>query len=253
MRFRFPVVALTLAWVVISGCPSSARGQVGPERQLLQLANQSRSEVGLGPLSWDESLAFAARQHAEWMSRAPQLAHQYPGEPDLPARAAQAGARFQVIAENVALGPGAAAIHGQWMNSPAHRANILDARLNSAGIAVVRRGGMLYATADFSRGVPSLLPQQVEQKVDALLVSRGIAPTGPRQDARQTCEMQHGIAGGSHPMFVMRWEGADLGRLPAALEQRIRSRQYRVAAVGACTSGNPQQAFATYRVAVLLY
>ena len=65
-------------------------------------------------------------------------------------RASQAGARFSSLAENVAEGPSAEAIHREWMNSPPHRANLLDPQLDSVGIAVAERNGILFAVEDFS-------------------------------------------------------------------------------------------------------
>ena len=223
------------------------------EQHLLDATNQVRTDRGLPPLHWDPSLAYAAHAHAELMIRQNQLSHQYPGEPDLTARAGQAGAHFQAIAENVAMGPGAAAIQKQWMESEPHRNNILDPKMTSIGISVVEKRGYLYAVEDFANGVVSLTPDEVEQKIGALLKERGIAPTGPKRDARQTCEMQSGIAGGSHPGAVVRWQGPDMSKLPEVLEQRVQSGQYRTAAIGACTGSNPEQGFTSYRVAVLLY
>jgi hypothetical protein len=86
-----------------------------------------------------------------------------------------------------------------------------------------------------------------------LLQQQGLQPAGLTQDARQTCEMEHGSAGGSAPRFIMRWEGTDLSRLPQVLEQRIASGKFQKAAVGACDSSNPGQGFTTYKVAVMLY
>ena len=90
-------------------------------------------------------------------------------------------------------------------------------------------------------------------KIGALLQQRGLQLADMAQDARQTCEMEHGSAGGSAPRFVMRWEGTDLSRLPDVLEQKIATHQYHKAAVGACDSGNPSQGFTTYKLAVMLY
>ena len=86
-----------------------------------------------------------------------------------------------------------------------------------------------------------------------MLQQRGLQLGGMTQDARQTCEMDHGSAGGSAPRFIMRWEGTDLSRLPDVLEQKIATHQYHKAAVGACDSGKPTQGFTTYKVAVMLY
>jgi uncharacterized protein YkwD len=55
------------------------------------------------------------------------------------------------ISENVDEGPNASAIHQGFMKSPQHRANILDTDINSAGIGVAERNGLLYAVEDFSK------------------------------------------------------------------------------------------------------
>ena len=117
---------------------------------LLQLANHERTERGLTPLKWSEALADAAHQHAVRMAQQNTLSHQLPGEPGLEDRASKAGARFTSLAENVALGPSVEGLHQQWMNSPPHRANLLDPNLDSAGIAVEDRIGTLFAVEDFS-------------------------------------------------------------------------------------------------------
>jgi hypothetical protein len=158
-----------------------------------------------------------------------------------------------LIEENVAMGPSASALVTQWMNSTQHRDNILNPNVNAIGVGLAQRGGYVYGVADFSRSVTGLDPQQVEQKVLGLLEQAGIRTMGATRDARQTCEMQRGSAGGSSPLFVMRWEGADLSRLPGILLQQIKSGQYHRAAVGACDSSHPGQGFTSYRVAVMLY
>jgi hypothetical protein len=217
------------------------------------MTNTARTEQGLAPLSWDDSLAQAARAHTELVLQNSQLSHEYPGEAALALRVAQAGAHFQTVAENIAEGPAAESIQKQWMNSPPHRANILDPALNAVGFGVVQRGGNLYAVADFARTVPSLSLDQIEAAITQLLLARGIKASGGQTDARQTCEMEHGAAGGSNPRFVMRWQSAGLQQLPAELEERLRTNNYRTAAVGACASAHAEGGFATYRIAVLLY
>ena len=237
--------------VIFAAIPALA--QESPEQQVMELANADRAEHGLAPFKWDATLAQAAAEHAQWMAQQPALAHQYPGEPDLVARAASAGAHFRSIAENVALAPSPKALEQEWMNSAPHRANLLNPAMNVIGVGLVKRGGNYYAVEDFADGVAQLGPEQIEQKIGQLLQQKGLQPAGQTQDARQTCEMDHGSAGGSAPRFVMRWEGSDLSRLPDVLEQRIATGQYHKAAVGACGSSHPEQGFTTYKVAVMLY
>ncbi len=231
----------------------AASAQQGTEQQVMDLTNADRAQQGLQPLKWDPALAQAAAEHAQTMADQSALSHQFPGEPDLVARAGAANAHFRSIAENVALAPSPEALEREWMHSTPHRANILDPKMNAIGVGVVKRGGNYYAVEDFADGVAGLGPDQIEQKIGQLLQQRGLQPAGLTQDARQTCEMDHGTAGGSAPRFIMRWEGSDLSRLPDVLEQKIATRQYHKAAVGACDSANPQQGFTTYKVAVLLY
>jgi Cysteine-rich secretory protein family len=229
------------------------QAQQGDQQLLLDAVNRDRSNHGLGLVKWDPALAQAAQSHAELMSGQSSLSHQYQGEPDLVTRASQQGAHFRVVAENIAMGIDVQDLEKQWMNSAPHRANILDPRLNAVGIGLVRRGAHYFGVQDFSDAVAALGPRQIEDKVAALLDQKGIHPTGPQRDAEQTCEMPHGIAGGSAPRFVIRWEGADLSTLPPALVQQIETSHYHSAAVGACDSAHPEQGFTTYRVAVLLY
>jgi len=249
------MAALLLGIVSIANAQSPpVSPPVSPnEQQLFAAANRARADQGLAPLRWDDALAAAAKTHAQWVVHNSQLSHQYPGEPGLAARAAQAGAHFQAVAENIAMGDTAGRIQTEWMNSPPHRANILDPNLNAAGFGVVQRAGYLYAVADLARGVAALTPEQAEAAVEKLLAARDMKLSAAHLDARQTCEMPHGAAGGSQPLFVMRWQNSDLSQLPPALETELKTGRYQSAAVGACPAANAESAFTAYRIAVLLY
>ncbi|AXC11480.1 Transporter [Acidisarcina polymorpha] len=239
---------------IAAGIAVYAKAATPEERSLFLLTNDARASQGLAPLRWDESLSEAARGHAALMVQTNQLSHRYAGEADLASRAALAGAHFGAVAENIAEGPSIDGIQKGWLASAHHRANILDPNLNAVGFAVIRRNGFFYAVADFARNVPVFTPETVEHAVEKLLQTQGVQTTSDyRLDARQTCEMSHGSAGGSSPGFVMRWQSADLSRLPPALEERLGSGEFRSAAVGACASANAESGFTTYRVAVLLY
>lgn len=224
------------------------------QQALLNLISQARIDQGLQPLHWDPPLAAAAQAHAQKMFDQHTLSHQLPGEPDLQTRAAEAGAHFREIAENVAMGNGAEGVEKEWMKSPPHRANILDPRLTSIGIGVVQHSGYWYAVVDFDSAVQNLASNQIEQKVAALLSPRGVDTSLSPAAARKDCAADEGDLSGTHPRFIMRWEGTSLDRLPGPLEQRLESGRYKTASVGAC--GGQQtanQGFTTYRIAVLLY
>src|SRR5581483_8060842 len=154
--------------------------------RIFDLTNQDRQEHGLPILHWDAALAQAAKAHANRMVRERALSHQYPGEPELMERAASAGAHFRAIAENIATGPNPAGVESEWMHSPPHRANILDPKMDSLGVAVGEQGGELYAVEDFEQASQQLAKEQVEERVREMLHRRGVdasAPAGPAEDA----------------------------------------------------------------------
>jgi hypothetical protein len=226
-------------------------------RELMELANQSRVEAGLAPLEWDAALAGAAYEHALRMAAEGPISHQYRGEPDLAQRASAAGAKFSIIEENVAMGYSPAQIHDAWMHSPGHHDNLMSRRIDRVGVALIPAHGMLYAVADYEESVALLTGSQVEAKIGAMIQGRGLTLVDPG-GARRYCALDEGASvAGINARFLMRWQGADLAKLPKQLEQRIASGGFRQAAVGACaakTDGDSSQtAFTAYRVAVLLY
>ena len=121
------------------------------DKALFEAANRERQARRLAALKWSAALASAARAHAQKMAQAGALSHQFQGEMDMATRIRMAGVRFRAVAENVAQGPSVAVIHKEWMDSPAHRDNVLDADLDSIGSAVVERNGQLFAVQDFSQ------------------------------------------------------------------------------------------------------
>jgi uncharacterized protein YkwD len=221
------------------------------ERQLFESVNRERTAQGLSTLQWDEALFKAARKHALLMLNLNMLEHQLPSESNLEARAAEAGARFSVIAENIAVGPNPETIHKGWMNSPGHRKNILNPQLTSVGIAAVRGPGGLFAVQDFSKLVPELSVEEQEQKVGSLLAAQGFHLANATDGARKTCESDSGFATTSARSMV-RFEVGDLNKLPDELERKIKSGNYAKAAVGACHA-NAAPGFARYRIAVLFF
>ena len=246
----FWISALALSAILFAG--ERAISQSTAAQTLLQSANRDRAVHGLAPLKWSAPLAAAAQHHASRMAEQNTLSHQLPGEAGLAERAAQTGARFSSIAENIAEGPAAESIHRQWMNSPPHRANLLDAQLDSVGIAVENRGGTLFAVEDFSLAVGKLTLSEQEALVADELRKRGLRLVDTGADARRSCALDNGYAGKLTPSFVLHFATSDLQSLPGMLEQRIQTRKYHSAAVGACPSAG-KTAFAAYRLAVMLY
>jgi uncharacterized protein YkwD len=253
-----PVVRIiSLAMITLLVTAHAAQAQatqsevVSAERTLFESLNRERAAQGLPPLQWDEALALAAREHAVRMAQRNVLSHQLPGEPAVQDRATQAGARFSTIAENIAVAPTPATIHAAWMQSSHHRENILDPELNGVGIAVVKGNEGLFAVQDFSQTVPNLNFRQQEQMVIANLNARGFHTAQASADARKTCDLDHGFSG-NRPLSVVRFEAADLSKLPSDLEQKLRSGRFHSATVGACR-GDASGGFTRFKIAVVLY
>src|SRR5213594_3131964 len=246
---KFLVAAVFLCFFSTSVSAQLQRND--SERQLFESLNRERAAQGLSALQWDNALFKAARHHALLMLNLNMLEHQLPSEPGLEPRLAEAGARFSIIAENIAIGPNPETIHKGWMNSPGHRKNILDPRLTSVGIAAVRGPGGLFAVQDFSQIVPELSVEQQEQKVVSLLAAMGFHSASATEEARRTCRSDAGLAEGA-AKSMMRFEVFDLSKLPEDIEKKIRSGPYSKAAVGACRA-NVAPGFSHYRIAVLFF
>jgi uncharacterized protein YkwD len=231
-------------------------GQRSEAWQIFELANQSRAAAGASRLEWDPALAQAALAHCRRMAAEGPIAHQYKGEADAAGRAGQAGAHFDIVEENVAIGQSAAEIHEAWMRSPGHRSNLLNPEVDRVGVAVVEARGVLYAVADYSRGVSALSTQQVEARVAELIRKQSdVQIDRDSAKARAACAVDKGFPGneGARPGFLMRWQDSELKQLPAALSQKLATGQYHVAAVGSCAPHGEAGSFTTYRVAVALY
>jgi len=247
-----------VASVVLAQAPSYRSSQSASSNaiqaeawQILQLANQARAANGAGPLRWDPALATAARRHCLRMAAEGPISHQYAGEPEVSERAAEAGAHFSLIEENVAIAPTPATIHNAWMRSPGHRSNLLNPAVDHVGVAVVAGRNGLYAVADYERYVPMLTQAQVEATVGGLLRAQGVAVLGNAADARAYCaEGDRAVRSSSYGMM---WQGADLTQLPQELSDHIASGRYSRAAVGSCPPQDVDGPFTTYRVAVLLH
>jgi hypothetical protein len=252
-----------LAPAVLSQAPWSRSAQIASSNaiqaeswQIMQLANQARAQAGAGPLKWDAALATAARQHCLHMAAEGSISHQYAGEPNVSARAAQAGAHFSLIEENVALAPTPAAIHTAWMHSPGHRTNLLNPQVDHVGVAVVAGRDGLYAVADYERAVPVLTQSQQESEVAGLVKANGFAILPDHTLARTACAAEGTLprpASGPKPRFAMYWEGAQLTQLPKSLVGELATGKYHQAAVGSCPSQGQEDTFTSYRIAVLLY
>ncbi len=232
-------------------------GAIQPEAwRIVVLANRARAAAGAGPLKWDPALAAAARQHCLRMAAEGPISHRYRGEAEPAARAARAGAHFSLLEENVALGPDPATIHEQWMHSRGHRSNLLNPQVDRVGVAVVAGRDGLYAVADYARNVPLLTQPQVEARVAEMVQRSGMAVQPGASAAREACRTDEGMPDSestARTRFVMRWQDAELSRLPSELTDEMASGRFHRAEVASCPPQGQQGWFTAYRIAVVLY
>ena len=252
-----------LPMLLLGLCPALRAGALPPagppniaEQLLVEQANQDRVAHGLQPVERDPLLSQAAAFHAIQMARHGDISHGFPGEPELSERGASAGVHFSLITENVAEAENANIIHGLWMRSPGHRANLLDPEVNVVGVAVVIANRQVFAVEDFASTVQPLTFAEQESTVADLLRSSGVTLTtntpAATQEARQTCSMDSGFAGRRQPWFIMRYTASDLSTLPSQLKSHLGTGRYHTAAIGACPASETGP-FAAYNIAVLLY
>ncbi len=115
-----------------SGSSGGAAGVLG---EVVDRTNAERARHGLRALTVDQRLAAAAQAHSADMVRRAFFAHESPDGRQVWDRAVAAGYAYRKVAENIAAGQRTAeeVVRG-WMESPGHRANILDGDLTQIGV-----------------------------------------------------------------------------------------------------------------------
>lgn len=102
--------------------------------------NLQRQENGLGFLKGDATLGATAGKKADDMCQKQYFAHVSPSGVGAGDLANSFGYDYLSVGENLALGSFASdeILVEAWMNSPGHRANILNSRFTEIGVGVVR-------------------------------------------------------------------------------------------------------------------
>lgn len=153
------VAGLLLAAVVVATAGSAA-AQSGRGERALGLVNEARAAEGLAPLTLDERLTATARVHAEDMEARDYYAHASPeGETVRDRFLERGGGEWRLVAENIARCEGCPTPPGPervrafqegWMDSPEHRATILDPGLERFGYALAWGDGTTYGVQTFA-------------------------------------------------------------------------------------------------------
>lgn len=107
------------------------------ERSVWKLLNADRARAGLPPLAWDDKLADVARSHSEDMLAHHFFGHVSPTTGNAGDRVRKARIDTMLVLENVARAFSTTEAERGLMNSPGHRANILNREATRVGVGVV--------------------------------------------------------------------------------------------------------------------
>jgi uncharacterized protein YkwD len=120
----------------------------------LSLMNQDRAANGVAPLAWSASLARVAQYRAQDMLNRNYFSHYDPstGQLAFVELFHLWGISYTTAGENIAwsTNPSMAAINTMFMNSPEHRANILNGAYHRAGVGVASNGAKVMVVEVFS-------------------------------------------------------------------------------------------------------
>ncbi len=111
------------------------------ERSMARKINNARKVHDREALNLDAQLSKVARSHTKKMARRDGLFH----NPRLGSQVT----RWTSLGENVGFGTSVANLHGMFMDSTVHRANILEREYRHVGVGVVNDGGTMWVTVVF--------------------------------------------------------------------------------------------------------
>lgn len=138
------VAALALvAGALVSGAGPASAAATSAEQLFTAKLNQARAARGIPRLATRAQLVAVARDWARTMATRSRLYH----NPRLTTEVSN----WRWVGENVGYGPDALTLHAAFMNSPGHRANILDRDYTEVGVGVVSVDGRVWVAQVFRR------------------------------------------------------------------------------------------------------
>jgi uncharacterized protein YkwD len=119
---------------------SNAKARPDLEAEMLRLVNQERTKRGLKPLAADPPMLPVARGHSQDMFARGYFSHYTPEGKDPFQRMKDGNINYLAAGENLALGQTLRTCHEGLMNSPGHKANILNPAYGRVGIGILDGG-----------------------------------------------------------------------------------------------------------------
>jgi uncharacterized protein YkwD len=159
----FGAVPLSLSHATVSA--QAAADSIADEAKFVELINASRAAEGIGQLAADPDLVSVGRSWSNQMLAAGEISHNPNFKNDVKAK-------WRKLGENVGVGPSVAELHEAFMNSPAHRKNIMDPAFTRVGIGLVYApDGTIYVTEQFMEPAPASAATSTPATVQGTSVS----------------------------------------------------------------------------------
>jgi len=147
VRDRAAALLTAFALVVVAlltGAVAAPRASASTVEDLFtSKINHARAADGVPKLATRSHLVSVARSWASTMASQTRLYH----NPELTSDVDN----WRWVGENVGYGPDALTVHVAFMNSPAHKANILDRDYTEVGVGSVVRNGRVWVAEVFRR------------------------------------------------------------------------------------------------------
>jgi uncharacterized protein YkwD len=145
--------AAMLGLTIVASPASAAQANVHVlMAQLVTKTNQQRARAHCGQVKVNQALVTASVRHSSYMAATGSFSHVGVRGSNFAVRARSAG-YTAALSENIGWGyRSSTEMMNAWMNSPGHRANILNCRAKSVGVGVIyAKNGTPYYTQVFGR------------------------------------------------------------------------------------------------------
>ena len=145
MSLRLALFLAALSLPLVAAGPAGSACPTPLELEVVLLVNAERAGQGLAPLQVDDRLTAAAQGHARDMAQNDFFSHTGANGSTFDERIRDEGYSGGSLGENIAAGYSSAeAVVAGWMDSPGHRANILNSSFGHIGVGHVLEAGSQY-------------------------------------------------------------------------------------------------------------
>jgi uncharacterized protein YkwD len=252
--------------------PIKIKDVASMEKDLFKLVNLARQEHDLAPVIFSTPLSFLARKHSQDMASrdGTEISHFSTSGQGYSERLVAEGFFFKKSGENVAFSETFVAefIHQELMDSPGHKANILDPDFDEVGIGVFfKEDKGYYVTQDFAK---SLKPKgreearaEVEEHINSMRLEYSLPPILFSKEAggyAQQCSLNKAKDkpippfpshfGETHLIYI---KSPSFEYLYSRQKVKLLDRIYQTAGLGIYFSRHEENPGGTYFITLLLF